>query len=534
MTLFGRTRADDAALAARYKRLFSVTKAMASERDLRKVLATAMDAIIEITGAERGFVWLGGPEDGQVAVARNLDKEHVKQPTGKVSRSILRRAMESKETVLTDNATEDKNFLGSASIGEMKLRSVLCSPLLLRDSAIGAIYVDHRFREGEFRGEEMALLNEFRDIAAVAIENARLFEENESQRKRLEELNTALSRDWAKQNEEMEAYRERRRALPQREDYKHDYSEILGNSPAIREIFSVLDRVIPTHFPVLIQGESGTGKELIARAIHRNGPRASKAFLSENCGALPEGLLESELFGHVKGSFTGAERTRDGLFQRAHGGTLFLDEIGEMSPGMQTKLLRAVQEGEVRKVGSTQVDRVDVRIISATNRDLKSDVEAGRFREDLFYRMNVVAIRLPPLRERREDIETLLDHFLRKCCEEAKTPQKQFSAAALRILTSYSWPGNIRELQNEVKRLVALSDAVIGPELLQHLKDGGAAGAGGGVQKGSLAGHTLRDLERQAILETLRMTGGNKAETAKRLGISRRALYDKLSKFTST
>jgi len=530
VAIFGKGRADDAALAARYKRLFAVAKAMASERDLKTVLATALDTVVELTGAERAFVWLGGPEDGQAAVARNLDREHIRQPAGKVSRSILRRAMESKETIVTDNASEDKSFLGSASIGEMKLRSVLCAPLLLRGEVIGALYVDHRFREGEFRAEEMALLNEFRDIAAIAIENAKLFEENEAQRKRLEELNATLSRDWAKQNEEMEAYRERLRALKPREGYKYDYGEILGNSPAIREIFSILDRVIPTHFPVLVQGESGTGKELIARAIHRNGPRAKMPFLTENCGALPETLLESELFGHVKGSFTGADRTREGLFHRAHGGTLFLDEIGEMSPNMQTKLLRALQEGEVRRVGATVVERVDVRIISATNRDLREAVAAGEFREDLFYRLNVVAIRVPPLRERREDIEALLDHFLRKACAEANVPPKQFSAAALRILTSYGWPGNIRELQNEVKRLVALSDGVIGPELLSAMKEGGAGGPGAAA-KGSLGGHALKDLERQAILETLKLTGGNKAETAKRLGISRRALYDKLAKY---
>jgi transcriptional regulator with GAF, ATPase, and Fis domain len=530
MALFGRFKSDDAALAARYKRMLAVAKTLASERDLRRVLSTALDVIVELTGAERAFVWLGGVEDGRVEAARNFDKEDVRKPAGKVSRSVLRRAIESGETVLSDNASEDSAFLGSASIGEMKLRAILCAPLVLRGETIGALYVDHRFREGGFAAEDLALILEFRDLTAVAIENARLFEENEAQRRRLEEMNTGLAREIAERNAEMESYRARLRALKPRDQYRYDYSEIVGSSPAVREVFSILDRIIPTAFPVLIEGESGTGKELVARSIHRNGPRASGPFLSENCGAVPETLLESELFGHAKGAFTGADRTREGLFQRAHGGTLFLDEIGEMSPTMQTKLLRALQEGEVRKVGGSTVEHVDVRVISATNRNLKEAVGAGEFREDLYYRLNVLHVRLPPLRERREDVEPLLEHFLEHACAAAGVPRKTFSASALKILTSYAWPGNIRELENEVKRLVALADSVIGPELLEHLTEAPLQSAGASARAG-LAGRPLRDVERQAILETLRLTGGNKAETAKRLGISRRALYDKLEKY---
>jgi len=526
VALFGKSGAEDAALAARYKHLLNVAKTLSSERDLKKVLTATMDTIVELTGAERGFVWLGGSEDGSVAVARNLDKEHVRKPAGKLSRSIIGRAMESGETLLTDNATED--FMGSASIGALKLRSVLCTPLILRGATIGAIYVDHRFREAEFSEEDTALLDQFRDLASIAIENARLFEENEAQRRRLEELNARLEQEVAAQTEEMEAYRQRLRSNKPRDEYRFDYSPIIGYSPAIREIFSILDRIIPTSFPVLVQGESGTGKELIARAIHFNGPRADKPFLTENCSAVPESLLESELFGHVRGSFTGADRTRDGLFQGAHRGTLFLDEIGDMSPAMQSKLLRALQEGEVRKVGATQVEKVDVRVIAATNRELKRDVEEGRFREDLYYRVNVVGIRVPPLRERREDIQPLLEHFLVQACEEAGVPPKRITPAALRLLGGYNWPGNIRELQNEIKRLVALADDTVGAELLQHLKE--YAPVRPGSVRG-LAGRSIKEIERQAIQETLQLTGGNKAEAAKRLGISRRALYDKIEKY---
>ena len=529
MALFGKSKADDAALAARYKRLLNVAKTLASERDLKKVLTVTVDTIVELARAERAFVWLGQAEDGTVAVARNLDQEYIKKPAGKLSRSILARAMETGETVLTDNASEDDSFLGSASIGEMKLRSVLCTPLLLHGETIGAIYVDHRFHEGEFTSEDRALVDEFRDLASIAIGNAQLFTENAEHSKRLEELNERLSREVAEQNQEMETYRKHLRELKPRDQYIYDYSEIIGDSPAIREVFSILDRVIPTNYPVLISGDSGTGKELIACAIHKNGPRKDKPFLTENCSAVPESLLESELFGHVRGSFTGADRTRDGLFQQAHRGTLFLDEIAEMSPAMQSKLLRALQNGEVRKVGATQVEKVDVRVIAATNRDLKEAVEEGAFREDLFYRINVMEIRLPTLRQRREDIEALLDHFLTEACADAGFLQKRLSGAALKILVAHNWPGNIRELQNEVKRMVALSDDVIGPELLAGLKTSVPVSAAGG--RGSLAGRTLKDLERQAIVETLKQTGGNKAETAKRLGISRRALYDKIEKY---
>jgi len=528
VALFKRSHAEDAALASRYKHLLHVAKTLTSERDLKKVLTVALDTIVELTGAERGFVWLGEAEDGQVAVARNLDREHVRKPAGKVSRSIIDRALESQETVLTDSAQEDKRFTESRSIADQKLRSVLCAPLVLHGKPIGAIYVDHRFIDSEFAGEDRALLDEFRDLAAIAIENARLFEENEAQRKRQEELNVRLEQEVAAQNEEMEAYRKRLRAIKPREKYRFDYSNIIGYSPAIREIFSILDRIIPTDFPVLIQGESGTGKELIARAIHENGPRSTRPFLVENCSAVPESLLESELFGHVKGAFTGADRTRDGLFQRAHKGSLFLDEIGEMAQSMQTKLLRALQEGEVRKVGAGSIEKVDVRIIAATNRDLKREVEEGRFREDLFYRLNVVGIRVPPLRERREDIQPLLEHFLEQACTEAGVPHKAIAPAAMRILTTYNWPGNIRELQNEVKRIVALADGDVGTELLGHLKANAPVSSS---SSRGLAGRTLKDIERQAIVETLKLTGRNKAETAKRLGISRRALYDKIDKY---
>jgi len=254
-------------------------------------------------------------------------------------------------------------------------------------------------------------------------------------------------------------------------------ANIVGRGARMQKVFALIERVARTHSTVLIQGESGTGKELVARAIHVAGPRAARKFLSINCGAMPEGLLESELFGHERGAFTGAVRDKRGLFHEAHGGTLFLDEIGEMTPAMQVKLLRALQEKTVRRVGGTSEEPVDVRIIAATNQDLEARIAKGEFREDLYYRINVIPIPLPPLRQRREDIPALVDYFLRKWAKELDAPPKRISIEALRLLESYDWPGNVRELENIVERAVALAagDALTAEDLPQKLRLGGRA-----------------------------------------------------------
>ncbi|MCM2269409.1 MAG: sigma-54 dependent transcriptional regulator [Thermoanaerobaculia bacterium] len=245
---------------------------------------------------------------------------------------------------------------------------------------------------------------------------------------------------------------------------RYTFENIIGRSPRMRAVFSLVERVARTNSTVLLHGESGTGKELIARAIHFSSPRAEHRFLSINCGAMPESLLESELFGHERGAFTGAVRDKRGLFQEANRGTLFLDEIGEMSQPMQVKLLRALQDRTVRRVGGTTEETVDVRIIAATNRDLQERIARGEFREDLYYRINVIPIELPPLRERKDDIALLVDHFLRKLADVSGGPPKRISKDALRLLESHAWPGNVRELENLIERAVALSSAsVIGP-----------------------------------------------------------------------
>ena len=305
-------------------------------------------------------------------------------------------------------------------------------------------------------------------------------------------------------------------------------SQIIGNSPRILEIFDTLRMVAPTDATVLILGESGTGKELVADAVHTNSPRKKGPLVKVNCAALPETLLESELFGHEKGSFTGAVARREGRFKLADGGTLFLDEIAEMSLLLQAKLLRVIQTRSFERVGGTETITSDVRLIVATNRDLDEEVRENRFREDLFYRLNVVPVTLPPLRERREDIPLLAEHFLSEIAERNGKLIRGFSPQAMDLLVRNRWKGNVRELENVVERaiIMARGDLLQPGDLPGHISDEGDA-----PSAGIIPGRPLSDLEREAILSTLEMTGGNRTETAKLLGISRRTLQYKLKEF---
>ena len=305
-------------------------------------------------------------------------------------------------------------------------------------------------------------------------------------------------------------------------------SQIIGNSPRILEIFDTLRMVAPTEATVLILGESGTGKELVADAVHANSPRKKGPLVKVNCAALPETLLESELFGHEKGSFTGAVARREGRFKLADKGTLFLDEIAEMSLLLQAKLLRVIQTRSFERVGGTETITSDVRLIVATNRDLEEEVRENRFREDLFYRLNVVPVTLPPLRERREDIPLLAEHFLSEIAERNRKLIRGFSPQAMDLLVRNRWKGNVRELENVVERaiIMARGDLIQPGDLPGHLTDEGDT-----PSAGIIPGRPLSDIEREAIISTLEMTGGNRTETAKLLGISRRTLQYKLKEF---
>jgi transcriptional regulator with PAS, ATPase and Fis domain len=308
---------------------------------------------------------------------------------------------------------------------------------------------------------------------------------------------------------------------------------MIGKSKPMQELYSLLDKIKSAESTVLVQGENGTGKELIAKAIHYNSPRKDKSFVIQNCSAFNDNLLESELFGHVKGSFTGAIKDKKGLFEQAHKGTFFLDEIGDTSPTMQVKLLRVLQEGTFTPVGSTEPRRVDVRIIAATNRDLKEMVEKGTFREDLYYRLNVINLRVPPLRERKEDIPILIEHFMNKSQAEG-AEKKIITKRALEKLYDHAWPGNIRELQNEIERLVVLagSETKISAEMLSGriMEDHNKAKVQGTRLQGKLK-DALEELEIEMIREGLRRTGWNKSKLAKELGISRAGLIMKVEKY---
>ncbi|MEO8503885.1 MAG: sigma-54 dependent transcriptional regulator [Acidobacteriota bacterium] len=321
-------------------------------------------------------------------------------------------------------------------------------------------------------------------------------------------------------------------------EQKYGFANIVGRGPRMQAVFSLVERVARTNSTVLINGDSGTGKELIARAIHFSSPRAQRRFLSINCGALPEGLLESELFGHERGAFTGAVREKKGLFQEAHGGTLFLDEIGEMTPAMQVKLLRALQEKTVRKVGGNVEEAVDTRIIAATNQKLEERIARGEFREDLYYRINVIPIHLPSLRHRREDIPALVEFFIQKYSKEMNIPHKRISVEAMRLLEAYDWPGNVRELENLVERALALStnDTITSEDLPPRLRTGASDASGPTAlpESGLDLEAYLEEIRTQLMRQAMERTGGVQTTAAELLKMTFRSFryYAKKSGLT--
>jgi two-component system response regulator HydG len=322
-------------------------------------------------------------------------------------------------------------------------------------------------------------------------------------------------------------------SLKERISEDSSLTNIIGNSNAMKELASMVKTVASTEATILISGESGTGKELFAKAIHANSNRKKAPLVTVNCAALTDTLLESELFGHEKGAFTGADKKRDGRFMQANGGSIFLDEVGEIPMPMQAKLLRAIQEREIQRVGSDKVFNVDVRIIAATNRDLKDEVERGNFREDLYYRLNVVNLWIPPLRDRGDDVPLLAAIFLKRFSEFNRKQLKGFTPMAMDVLVKYDWPGNVRELENAVERAVILtpgeyvSEKDLPPALTQHFES--VCGASDSPQ--SLGGKSLQEIEKVAIEETLAQTGGNKSEAAKLLGVTRTTLDNKIKKY---
>ncbi|MDX2087452.1 MAG: sigma 54-interacting transcriptional regulator [Kofleriaceae bacterium] len=426
----------------------------------------------------------------------------------RASRAVLRRVLADRAAVLTANAQE---ALSSESILGGQILSILAVPLWRGDDIIGLIQVDNRASAGMFSEHDLEAALLLAGQASLAVDNATLV-----QRLRIAEEKARGENVYLKRKEQ-----------------KIKFDNIIGDSPAMKAVFGQLERVIDTRATVCIEGETGTGKELIASAVHHQSGRADKMFVAQNCAALPENLLESELFGHKRGAFTSADSDKKGLFEIADGGTLFLDEMGEMPMTLQAKLLRVLQEGTIRPVGATSEKQVDVRIICATNRDLAAEVEKGRFRQDLYYRLMVFPIKLPPLRERREDIPLLAAHFLKRYAAEYRLELPGFTQDALDALSSYNWPGNIRELENEIQRIVIQAEPshwIEVTDLSPRLRKIEGTVTRIAPKQGTLK-EMMDQVERWLITEALREHGGNKTKTAVTLGITREGLHKKLAKF---
>ena len=499
--------------AAQVEELESIVRALSSRDRLGPLLRQVVDTMVLWTGVERGLLLLRAPDDRLVPrAARNLARQDLGGEQLALSTGLARRAMSERQTVLATDAFAQIGDL-HASVHALGLRSVLAVPLVARGDVLGVVYLDDRVRRGAFGPGELAWVRLVASQAALAIADARDQALLRRAVRRAERSNARLATELGAREAELATVR----AELVSSETRFPYEEIAGRSEPMRGMLRIVDRVTASDVPVLIAGESGTGKELIARAIHRNGRRGASAFVSENCASVPEALLESTLFGHVRGAFTGAIATRAGLFDIADGGTLFLDEIGEMSLGMQTKLLRVLQNGEVRPVGSERSRIVDVRVLGATHRDLEAMVAAGTFREDLFYRLNVVTIRIPALRERRDDIPLLVGRFVAKYAAAGRKPK--VTRAAMDRLTAYPWPGNVRQLENEIRRSLVLADDQID---VGELSDDVARGGPAAARDAGLGLKARVDaLETELVRDALKKTGGNQTRAAEALGVSR-------------
>ncbi len=511
--------------------VLEINKRLVRERSEKRLLTTIMDAAIDLTGAERGFLLLAGREGLRVSVAHNMDGNPLTNPEVEISRTIARHAIAKRRAVLSDDAGSDERWSGMESVVALRLRSVLSVPLVTDKGVLGALYLDNRLEKGLFSERHLSLLEAFADQAALAIVNSRLNARMRRREKELEKKNLEVVRLNDRLAAELTQAREDLRSRQGELEFRYDYSRIIGRSRGIHEVLRTLDKVTDLNVPIFIEGESGTGKELVARALHFNGPRREEKFVTENCSAIPESLMEKILFGHVKGAFTGADQDAPGLFEQAHGGTLFLDEVGDMSPEMQKKILRVLQEGEIRRVGGKTVKKLDVRIVAATNRDIDGLRESGEFREDLYFRLVVVRIRIPPLRERQDDLPVLVDHFLKLYCEEMGVAAKTLESGALDRLARYPWPGNVRELSNEIRRAVALSGKRITVESLSERVRSAPTGPSFDWEVQRPLKDVVEEVEKVMIARELTRQDGNKTRAAEVLGLSRLGLRNKMQRY---
>jgi Nif-specific regulatory protein len=474
--------------------LYKVSTIINSSLELNEVLSRIMNSVTDVVEAEAGSILLIDEETGNLffEVATGEKGEEVKKFEIEMGEGIAGWVAQTGEVLLVPDATKDSRHLHEVSEKiKFDTKSILCVPLKLDGVVIGVVEVINKINKPSFTEDDIPILNAFANQAAIAIGNAKLYGRVRDENKDLSDLKETLA-------------------------IKHD---IIGKSRKMEEVYEVIKKVSKSKASVLLRGDSGTGKELVARAIHRNSPRKEGPFVAVSCAALSENLLESELFGHEKGAFTGAISRKPGKFELADGGTVFLDEVGDISPSLQIKLLRVLQEREFERVGGTKTIKVDVRIIAATNKNLERAIEEGAFRDDLYYRLNVVPIHLPPLRERKDDILLLVDHFLRKYSKEMGKNVMRITPEATDMLLSYDWPGNVRELENVIERAVVLGENdMILPE---HIPDSLKPADNGSIHVGQSFEESQRSFKRQFLLKTLIHTNWNQSQAAKILKIQR-------------
>jgi transcriptional regulator with GAF, ATPase, and Fis domain len=496
------------------RKLFAFSEKLINRRSVDELLEAMLDDVIELTNADKGFLLLvegdaetngakadvvnsGSPSTDRrlsVRASRNVRKEAITNAQGRISDSIVQKVIEQARPLIVSDALADTNFGQSESVIAMKLSSVMCAPLLSQGEVIGALYVGNDKVKHLFDRTQLELLSIFASQASLILQNAMLL--------------NALRADKAKLVAELQ-------------DKK--FGEIIGVCPGMLEVFRKLQKVAGTDISVLITGETGTGKELIAKELHRRSLRADGPFVPINCGAIPENLIESELFGHVKGAFTGAIMNKPGKFQQADKGTLFLDEIGELPLNLQVKLLRALQERVVFRVGDSKPEKCDIRVVAATNRNLEEEIRAGRFREDLYYRLNVVPLWLPPLRDRGDDVLIIAKVLLSKYADELGSQVRGFSPAALAAIKKHPWPGNIRQLENLIKKALVLCDqTLLSPEDLD---------LGANAETPILPLEKAKEeFQRRYVLEVLERNNGNRTQTARDLGVDPRTIFRYLEK----
>lgn len=516
--------------------ILDINKEINHQLPLPQLMNHLLVNTLHLTGGERAFVLLRKAQGLVIEASYNVDKQAINRGLHAFSIHIAETAIAENRPVMTTDALDDERFKNNLCSNGLHLRAVLCVPLHVRNDIVGALYVDHSFKINAFQMKHIRLMEYFADQAGIALETARLMQEEQAKREELAKAKAQIESahieqkgQLIRQAEELDKVTLRLRSQEEELVRRYQQAKIIGTSKIMRELYLKLDRFAETDLPVLIYGESGTGKELIARAIHHTSLRREHPFIPINCAAIPPNLLESELFGHIQGSFTGAIRNRPGLFEAAGAGTLFLDEIGDMPLAMQAKLLRVLQEGTFRRIGDEVERKSECRVLSASNKKLEDLVNQGIFREDLFYRLNVLQVQLPSLRDRREDIPILAEHILSNANKSVK-----ISSSAMAALLVYDWPGNIRQLENELLRAAVLCEGIIDLNCLSIATPPVEVESSTKPSHRKSVHQAAHDFERQVIEAALSEANNNVSLAAQRLGMHRVALHRRMRKLGIT